>query len=294
MQPRTLDQINASLGSIYDPQVQAAQQQLAALPAQQKADQAGLQAQQQQSFQDILNGARSRGVGIAFGGIPLQEQAQYTATKYLPALADLDNTYAQKTSGLQDAINKINEQRYTQAQGEYQYENDLAEKQREFNDNMALQRQQAAASAAQPSLGDVLGQYLKSQGSNTPTSLAGATQRADKGFNFTDANGNSISAAAYAHATNTPFRDLLQRMAKAGDQGAAQALGFVGNDFGYDPNKVNNQNAANLYNSLTWGTGRQAKVYQQPQQIAQNNIKSLAAAQSHPIWQQFVNPVNWL
>jgi hypothetical protein len=79
------------------------------------------------------------------------------------------------------------------------------------------------------------------------------SQRAGGGFNFTN-NGQAISAARYAQLTNTPFRTVLQNMATQGDSGARSALGFVGNDFGYDPTKVGGN--GNLYNSLTWGTGR--------------------------------------
>lgn len=79
------------------------------------------------------------------------------------------------------------------------------------------------------------------------------TQRAGGGFNFTH-NGKAISAATYAMGTNTQFRTLLQTMANKGDTGAKSALNFVGNDYGYNPNAIGNN--GNLYNALTWGTGR--------------------------------------
>lgn len=110
---------------------------------------------------------------------------------------------------------------------------------------------------------------------STPQSKAGMTQRSDGGFNFTDANGNAISAAQYAKGTGTNFRDLLTKMASAGDKGAKTALGFVGNDFGYDPNKIGNNGS--LYNALVGGIGRsftgstqQAK--QKVQQAAQGSL----------------------
>lgn len=153
MQPRTLDQINASLGSIYDPQVQSIQKQQAALPAQQAADQAGLKAQEQQSYQDILNGARARGTGIAFGGIPLQEQAQYNASTYLPALAKLQTSYNQHAQSLSDAINQLNANRYKDAQSMY------SQDQANYLDYQKLLAAQKAASAAStsPTLGDIVG-----------------------------------------------------------------------------------------------------------------------------------------
>lgn len=87
------------------------------------------------------------------------------------------------------------------------------------------------------------------------------SQRAGGGFNFTNANGQAISAATYAQLTKTAFRSVLQRMANAGDAGAKAALNFVGNDYGYDPNKVKaGSSSAKLYNALVWGTGRSAPV----------------------------------
>lgn len=91
--------------------------------------------------------------------------------------------------------------------------------------------------------------------SATPATGARSVQRSDKGYNFTDASGQSISAAQYAAATGTPFRTVLQEMAKNGDKGAAAALGFVGNDYGYDPTKIGGN--GDLYNALVWGTGKQ-------------------------------------
>jgi hypothetical protein len=82
-------------------------------------------------------------------------------------------------------------------------------------------------------------------------------QRAGGGFNFTNAQGQPISAATYSQLTKTPFRSLLQTMATKGDTGAQTVLGFVGNDYGYDPTKINNSNA-NTYNSMVWGTGKSA------------------------------------
>jgi hypothetical protein len=126
-------------------------------------------------------------------------------------------------------------------------EADRQEKIREFNETLAANKASSG-----------VGSYFGDLGGSSGGTKAGMTQRGDNGFAFTDANGNPVSAAVYAAATGQSFRDLLTKMAKAGDQGAKSALGFVGNDYGYDPNKVNSQALANLYNSLVWGTGRTA------------------------------------
>lgn len=95
-------------------------------------------------------------------------------------------------------------------------------------------------------------------------------QRQGGGYNFTDANGNAISAATYARMTNTPFRTLLQQMASSGDVGAKTALGFVGNDFGYDPTKAASYQNAGVYNSLTWGAGVKAAPTNAPASVLGN------------------------
>lgn len=59
---------------------------------------AGLQAQQQQAFGQIEQGAQNK--GMLFSGFTPNEQAQYTSTTYLPALANLQATIAQTRSAL--------------------------------------------------------------------------------------------------------------------------------------------------------------------------------------------------
>lgn len=250
----TLDQVLASLNSVYDPQIQSVKAQQAALPGQAAAQTAALGAQKDQAYNDITDAARARGVG--FSGIPLSEQAKYAATTYAPALANLQATQNQQSASLQDAINKINQDKFNQGQSIYQYQTTLEEQIREFDAQQEAQARAAAASAAfNPSYG----------GSAVPTSAgnpgsASAIQRKDGGFNYTDASGRPISAAAYAAAKGVAFRDILTQAAKAGDKGAQTALGFVGNDYGYDSRKVTSQALADLYNSLVWGTGKSASV----------------------------------
>jgi len=80
------------------------------------------------------------------------------------------------------------------------------------------------------------------------------TQRAGGGYNFTN-NGQAMSAATYSKMTNTPFRDLLTTMSTNGDAGAKAALGFVGNDYGYNPTSYASYQNSGTYNALTWGAG---------------------------------------
>lgn len=252
MQPRSLEQVLASLDSVYSPQVESVRKRQSLIPQQVQAEEQGLEAKKTQAFGDILGGARRRGLG--FSGIPLGEQATYTATEFLPALARLKQSGREQAMSLEDAILGIQERRNAQGQQIYQYETSLAEQRRQFNEQQKLARETARQSAAAGN------SWLNALGGGNESPF-GAIQRQDKGFNFTDSLGNPISAAAYAAATGTPFRQILQTMANAGDTGAKTALGFVGDDFGYDPRKVNNESLANLYNDLVWGTGRKATPF---------------------------------
>lgn len=154
MQPgRTLDQVIASLGSIYDPAAQNIQQQRSLIPQQQQADEAALQGQQTQAFDNILQGARRRGTGVAFGGIPLGEQAKYNSTTFMPALANLRGQYATKDLSLQDALLNLNRDRATQAQSTFENERNFYEQKRQFDEQQAAAKRQAAASAYAPTSG---------------------------------------------------------------------------------------------------------------------------------------------
>lgn len=264
MAVKSLDQIYKSLGSVYDPQTALIKRQQADIPTQIAAEEQGLQAKQTQAFGDILGGARQRGLG--FAGIPLAEQAKYTSTEFLPALARLRQGGREQATSLEQAILGINERRRTFAQeiresalSRAMEAKRLAEEKRQFNESLKLQRQQAAA-AGSGGGSFTFGDFGGSGSAGPKSGSATALQRKDKGFNFVDKNGRPISAAAYAAAKGMPFRKLLETMARAGDRGAKTALGFVGNDYGYDPRKIVNSSLANLYNSLVWGTGRSASV----------------------------------
>lgn len=264
MAARTLSQIVAELDPTYTPQIESIRQRQAAIPEQMQAEEKGLQAKQENAFGDILNGARRRGLG--FSGIPLAEQAKYTASEYMPALARLRQSGNEQRMSLEDAILGIQERRNTLAQTLWQQEKDREEQQRQFEQQMAESRRQAAAASSfSPSFG----------GGPVPTDTGGGklarTQRPDGGFAFT-LNGQPISAATYSRLAGIPFRDLVSNMAKSGDKGAAAVLGAIGNDYGYNPNKINSSTLANIYNSLVWGSGRSASYSAPKPQSRPNNL----------------------
>jgi hypothetical protein len=242
---RELSSIISELGNVYDPQRQLVQQQQQALEPALQAEQAGLESAKTDAFQAITEAANRR--GMFYSGVPIAEQAKYTGGTFLPAVANLRSKYQQQRFNLQDTLNKIQQEQYSQAYGIRQKELDTEEQQRQFNAQLAAQR----------SAGGGGGYATPSFGYGGGAGAAGSYRAAPKqggGFAFTDADGNPISAATYAAATGIPFRNLLQNMANQGDQGAKAALNFVGGDYRYDPNKIGQGNNAAIYNALVWGT----------------------------------------
>lgn len=272
MAVRTLSQIIAELNKATAPQVASLRQRQGLIPGQIATEEQGLQAKQGQAYEDILGGARRRGLG--FSGIPLAEQAKYSATEYTPALARLRQTGQENAMSLEDAILGITSGNLKEAQGLRQAELDRREQRRQFNLSLEEQRRAraaasraSAAASAMPSLGSLFAGMEGGGEQNNPNS-ATAVQRKDKGYNFTNAQGKAISAAQYAAAKGVKFRELLKTMARSGDKGARQALTFVGNDYGYDPRKVTTPQLAKIYNLLVWGTGRKAKPFNPPKSTA--------------------------
>lgn len=153
MASKTLSQINKELGSIYDPYYKNIQQRKSLIPEAIKSEEAALGARQEQAFGEILGGARRRGLG--FSGIPLSEQAKYTSTEYLPALARLRQSGREQEMSLEEALLGLNRDRRTQAQSIFEANRnyDLANRQhqesiRQFNEQMRAAAQERARAAA--------------------------------------------------------------------------------------------------------------------------------------------------
>src|SRR5688500_11877662 len=109
MQPsvRTLDQIISEIRGVYDPQVNTLRQKQSSIPDVIRGEETALGAKKDQAFGDIVSGARRRGLG--FSGIPLGEQAKYSATEYMPALARLRQSGQDQATSLEEAILGVNE-----------------------------------------------------------------------------------------------------------------------------------------------------------------------------------------
>lgn len=252
MQPRTLEAILNELNPIYEPQVKNIRTRQSLIPGQIADEEKGLQAKQANAFDDILGGARRRGLG--FSGIPLQEQARYTASEFLPSIARLRQTGREQAMSLEDAILGINERKQTSAMNmrnyeQQRYDNYLAE-QRRLEAEKETQRRASAASSGGG--GSLLSSLFGGGGQQAPA--ASFQQRQGGGFNFVDAKGNPISAAKYAQATNQDIRTVLYKMGQSGDTYSQQLYNqlardpfFARGDAKYD------QRIYQAYKPIFWG-----------------------------------------
>lgn len=223
---RTLDQIIKEIGSPYGRQIKNLKQRAADIPGQIKAEQAGLEATQKEAFGEILGGARRRGIG--FSGIPLGEQAQYTATQFLPAVARLKQTGREQAMSLQDAISGIQQQRNQYAQSLRQ-----AELNREEAARQAAAARATAARAAAAQSAD-LSRYFQQDPQPPRQQPAARYEETEPGsFAFYDSANRPITAAQFAKANNQELGDVLYEMGQRGDKVAAQVynqLAQVAND----------------------------------------------------------------
>lgn len=252
MAVRTLDQILSELGSTYNPQIDSIRARQNLIPGQVAEEEKGLQAKQEQAFGDILGGARRRGLG--FSGIPLGEQARYTSTEFLPALARLKSQGREQAMNLEDAILGIQERRNTLAQQLRQAEIDREEgiRQKELDRQNELEKARFSSGGGSYSPG--VGAYLGSGGNQSAPSQKAFYSLKDArnpnaGFAFKDINGKDISALQYSKLTGTPFNELVRRMAEAGDQGARQVSQFATKT---GVAQVFNPQYANLVRAFTW------------------------------------------
>lgn len=173
MQPRTLDSILAELAPIYAPQEELYRRRQAEIPGQLQAEEQGLDAKKDVAFNSILGGARQRGIG--FSGIPLAEQAKYTATDYLPAIARLRQGGREQAMSLEESILGINERKQSAAMGMRQYEQQRYDQYMERLRQEEEQRRQQAeaqrasqAGAFSPTFGMASAAPTKAQGAAAP------------------------------------------------------------------------------------------------------------------------------
>lgn len=213
MAVRTLDQIIGELGSVYNPQIQTIQQQKALVGQGVEADITQAKAEQGQAYEDILGGARRRGLG--FSGIPLGEQAKYASTVFAPQVLRARQQGRQQELSLTDALNQIYEKRRQYA--DTLRSGDIAQDQ--WNQTFAFEkekwaetlRQQAAdrAAAARAAASGYSGGYV---GGGTPASAGGNTGAS----NITQKAYNDVFTRVSGQSDNEIRSDYRQTVISAG------------------------------------------------------------------------------
>jgi hypothetical protein len=178
---QNLDDIIKELDAAYNPSREAINNRINGLQGAQDADVAGLEAQKNQAFGDITDGARARGMG--FSGIPLQEQAKYTASSFLPAVAKVKQSYNEGRNSLADSLNNMNiDQRKTAMSIRETQQN------RDFEAEQARLTREASARAAAAASGSSLAGLLAG-GDRAGAPTAGTAQLARDPYATVNKNG---------------------------------------------------------------------------------------------------------
>lgn len=102
---QTLDQIMAELAPGAQGQLDNINKKRGLIATNAEAQKSGLEAAKVKGFNTINN--QMTGRGISFGGIAADEQAQYLAEKYLPAVAGVDMSVNEQNLGLDNEAAKI-------------------------------------------------------------------------------------------------------------------------------------------------------------------------------------------
>lgn len=236
------------LNPYFDPQRAVIAQQRAALEPQMQAQISALEQAKINAYRDIGTTARAR--GMQFSGFSPEQEARYTGATYLPALANVKAQYAAGMTALDKALADIGLAQGTQALNIYQTEKTRAQEQEQWQREMDWKTREAELNRRATSAGG-------GGGGSTRTGAVKATmqQRGDRGFDFTDANGNAISAARYAELTGQGIGTVLYAMGQAGDSYAQQLYNQLANDpfFGKGDEDYDNR-VKELYSAIFWGT----------------------------------------
>lgn len=231
----TYQQEYNSLGTEYNPQTKLINSQIAQLAPQQAAQQASLDQAKVNAFSSIDQDSNAR--GVLFSGVPIDQQAQYVGTKYLPAVADLASTFQNNKNTLLGQINTLNSQRVQEAK---QYEStaqasaaDAAYKQAELQ----LKAQANAISASKGGSGGL-----------TAEEQLNAINKAQSGFKYKQgSNGQGL----YTDSHGTPI-SMAEYVEGAG-LGSGQVLDLLQNGTSYDKSvyaKVANLSGGTLAKAL--------------------------------------------
>lgn len=138
---QTIAEAMADLNPAYASSKNLVSQKQAALPGKYDAQRAAITAEKGEGFNAINNQATGR--GASFSGIPLDEQARYLSTKFLPGMQQADYQQNEEDLALQGQIAGIDKEIATNAIGRVDKQTS------DLNSwNQTLQQQQFTAAEA--------------------------------------------------------------------------------------------------------------------------------------------------
>lgn len=166
---------------------------------------------------------------------PLEMQIDSLGDRFTREITGFTQTKEAELTTLMDKIQRDREL----SDREWQRAQELAKEEREFQRQRRLQADQSASTNT----------FLGMQTRN------GAAQaRAGGGFNFTNTQGQPISAAKFAQDNGIGIGDLLYRMGQQGDTYAAQAYNQIARVAPFKSQQDAANAAKNQYSALFWGT----------------------------------------
>lgn len=198
-----------SLGSTFDPQTKVVNSQLAALPGQEATQMSSLQQAQANAFKDITSQSNSR--GMLFSGFSPANQAIYTGTKYLPAVANLKTSIQNSTNQYQGQLATINADRRNAATTIVSNAQKASQEAAYRN----AQLQIAAMKAQNSGSGGMSAYQAYEVGRNQAADAAKAAAQYKLGkfgsgnYKFTGPGGRPISMAQYVQGSGGNASDLL-------------------------------------------------------------------------------------
>lgn len=143
---QSLAEVMGTLDPAYNGQQALIDQTRSGLGAKYGAQKTGLEATKVQGFNTINNQATGR--GMSFSGIPLDEQATYLSTKYLPGLAAIDQQQNEEDMGLQRDSAKLGTEKANQALGIVEGQKKDLNSWNMQQESLAAQAREAAANRA--------------------------------------------------------------------------------------------------------------------------------------------------
>lgn len=210
----------------FQPQQDVLDQQVQANDQSGTAAEAGLNAKKTQEFGNIEQAASDK--GMAFSGFSPDQQAKYTGTTFLPALAGLQSAIANTRLGLLGKKADLNATANSQALDTNAKEKSAYEQWVADQEKMAFQAHQAdldrQTQMAQSQLS------ASSKAAPDPAKGFGISRDASGGMQFHGANGMPVTAAQYASATGGNIRDLL---AANGTEGSKQVVKLIDSGMSY-------------------------------------------------------------